>query len=186
MDDSTSKKSDKNVGFLNFNKGDDRKSHKRDIAHKTKTDDEVVATVMEIAGETTTIAPTTESIAGTTTEPSESSTIEMASEKVESTTASVPSSTAETSAAAMVDTDFQPLNWYYGGTPNENANYIFFTTSSPLLDNQSPTQIPDSISERYDWGEFKPSLQYEYSNNRFIPANHFYPVSQEVVKKLKL
>lgn len=183
-------KIDKHVGFFNLNVRDDRKSHKRDIVHKTKIDDEVVATVVEIIDETTTVTPTSESIADTTTEPSESSTTEMAPEKMETTTPTIPSSTStelpssttDTSAASIVDpsstvdSGFHPINYYYGGTPNENANYIYFTTPEPLQQFELPTQSPDTISERYDWGDFQPSVQYEYRNYRFIPDNHFVPV----------
>lgn len=187
--DGLTKKSDKHVGFLNLNVRDDRKTHKRDIVHKTKTDDEVVATVMEITDDikTTTVCPTSEpatdsTTAAATTEPSELATTEKTTENIEATTpasppaSTIPSSTTEAPFASAVDPGFQPIGVYYGGTPNDNANYIYFTTPAPSQEIESPTQSPNSISERYDWGAFRPSLQYEYRNYRFIPDNHFVPV----------
>lgn len=192
--DNLPKKSDKNVGFLNLNVRDDRKTHKRDIVHKTKTDDEVVATVMEIIDETTTaIATTSEPVIDTTTTTAESTeppTTEKIPEKIESTTstATVPSSTTEPTLATVVDSGFQALNFYYGGTPNEHANYIYFTTPPPepfVQEFELATESPNTINERYDWGEFRPSIQYEYRNYRFIPNNHFVPVvgKKQIFKK---
>lgn len=190
--DGLTKKSDKHVGFFNLNVRDDRKTHKRDIVHKnTKTDDEVVATVMEITDDikTTTVCPTSESVTDSTTatptptEPSELATTEKTTENIEATTSSppqtpssVPSSTTEAPFASAVDPGFQPIGFYYGGTPNDNANYIYFTTPAPLQEIESPTENSNTINERYDLGAFRPSLQYEYRNYRFIPDNHFVPV----------
>ncbi|XP_055325293.1 uncharacterized protein LOC129579327 [Sitodiplosis mosellana] len=177
--DGSLKKSDKHVGFLNSNVRDDRKTHKRDIVHKTKTDDEVVATVMEITEDTTTattISPTSEPVIDTTTEPSEPPTTEKTAENIEATTPSIPSSTTEMLVTSVVDPGFQPIGFYYGGTPNDNANYIYFTTPQPFQEIELPTESPNAINERYDWGKFRPSVQYEYRNYRFIPDNHFVPV----------
>ncbi|XP_031618372.1 uncharacterized protein LOC116337716 [Contarinia nasturtii] len=169
----------KNVGLFNLNIRDDRKTHKRDIVHKTITDNEVVATVVEITDinidktTTATSAATSEPDIYTTTESNESQT----TETIESTTSSIPSSsTSENPTASIVDTGFQPiLNFYYGGTPN--ANYIYITTAEPIQEPTPSTELPNTINDRYDWGEFKPSIQYEYRNYRFKPDKHFVPVA---------
>lgn len=174
-DTNQSKLSDKNVSVLN----DDRKTHKRDIEHKNKTQDEVVATVVEIIitepSETTT-ATTEPGIDSTTTT---ESTNTNAMETIETTTQTVPettSSTTESTSAqiSVIDNGFQPiLDFYYGGTPNENANFIYLTTSKPDL---SPTDSPDTSNDRSDSSIFKPSIQYEYRNYRYDTDSHFVPI----------
>lgn len=131
----TSTKNDKKVGLLNLNVRDNRKTHKRDIEQKTKTD-EVVATVLEITdvntGETTTNAPTSEASVDTTTQPNETETTEKTIENLEATTPPSASTTTQ-ETTVVVDPGFQPiLGVYYGGAPNHNANNIYLTTSSPL------------------------------------------------------
>lgn len=177
-DTNQSKLSDKNVSVLN----DDRKTHKRDIEHKNKTEDEVVATVVEII--ITEPSETTTATSPTTTEPGiDSTTTEstntIATETTETTTQTVPettSSTTESTSAqiSVIDNGFQPiLDFYYGGTPNENANFIYLTTSKPDL---SPTDSPNTSNDRSDSSIFKPSIQYEYRNYRYDTDSHFVPI----------
>ncbi|XP_031628763.1 uncharacterized protein LOC116344395 isoform X1 [Contarinia nasturtii] len=139
--DDGAKKTDKNVGLFNLNIRDDRKTHKRDVVHKTKTDNEVVATVVEIIDfnktTTATSAATSEPDIDTTTESNESQT----TETIESTTSS---STSEKPTASIVDTGFQPiLNVYYGGTP-----YLYYngrTHSGTYTINGTPKYNQRSI-----------------------------------------
>lgn len=178
-----SKTTDKNVSFLNLNVRDDRKNRKRDIEQKNQTEDEVVATVVEIttteSAADTTANPTSELAVDSTTEtiatnaPTTSETI---TQTISTTT---PSTTEATSSAATsgVDSGFQPiLNFYYGGTPNENANFIYFTTAEPDLDLAPPTDNSNTPNDRNDLGEFKPSVQYEYRNYRYDTDSHFVPI----------
>lgn len=178
MDDGV-KKIEKNVGLLNLNVHDDRKTHKRDIEHKTKTDDEVVATVVEITDadidDTTTVASTSEPIVDSTTQIIE--TTEKTTETLESTTPSPATSTTQQTNSQLVNPGFQPiLNYYYGGTPNENANYIYLTTSAPNEEITASTENPNKFYDRNDFGEFKPSVQYEYRNYRYNTDSHFIPI----------
>lgn len=181
----SSKKTDRYVGLLNLNARDIRKTHKRDIDHKTKTD-EVVATVLEITDvdidETSTIASTSQPVVDSTTQPSEAevATANETNEKeMETTTALAPSSTMQTTTTTTSDIDpgFQPiLGYYYGGTPNQNANNIYFTTTSPLEELASPKDDAITVLDRNDYGDFKPSIQYEYHNYRFNSDSHFVPI----------
>lgn len=151
---------------------DDRKTHKRDIEHKKQSDDEIEAEVVEITDSTPHITSTNEPI-DTTTEILDPTTTAMA----ESTTAAAPLQTTQQTPAAIVDPGFQPiLDFYYGGTPNENANFIYFTT--PLATPETTTQStdPNTLKKRSDFGQFQPSIRYEYRNYRFNTDNHFIPV----------
>lgn len=190
---------DKNVSFLNLNMRDDRKTHKRDIAHKNQTEDEVVATVVELIAtepsqtDTTTDASTSESSVDPTTVSTSSNapeTTETSTQPLPPTTVAppppaatttTPATTTEATSASIsvVDPGFQPiLDFYYGGTPNENANFIYFTTSKPADDLQPPTEIPNpsSANDRSDKNDFKPSIQYEYQNYRYDTDTHFVPI----------
>lgn len=167
----SSKKTDTNVGLLNLNARDNRKTHKRDIEPKTKTD-EVVATVLEITDvdidETSTIASTSQPIVDSTTQPTETETgtetNEKETENLETTTTFAQPTTVQTTASA-IEPGFQPiLGLYYGGTPNQNANNIYLTTTSPLEELAPPTDDTNNVLDRYDYGDFKPSIQYEYQN----------------------
>lgn len=179
----SSKKTDTNVGLMNLHARDNRKTHKRDIEHKTKTD-EVVATVLEITDvdETSTIASTNQPIVDSAAQPTETEvetateTNEKETEILETTTTLAPSTTMQTTAS-IVDPGFQPIiGYYYGGTPNQNANNIYLTTPSPLDELAPPPDDANSVLDRYDYGEFKPSIQYEYQNYRYNPDSHFVPI----------
>lgn len=179
------------MSFLNLNVQDDRKTHKRDIEQKNRTEDEVVATVVEViatgASETTTettIPTTNEPIVDSTTEPTNTNapeTMETTTQPISTeaapTAAAAASSTTQTTSASIsvVDPGFQPiLDFYYGGTPNENANFIYLTTSQPEL--VPTTQKPNTANDRSDTNAFKPSIQYEYRNYRYDTDSHFVPI----------
>lgn len=188
---------DPNVSVFNLNVRDDRKTHKRDIEHKNQTDVEaVVATVVEITTEmaaatadTTTILPPTtaftsaiDSLVQTTTDIPEMQTVAAAPT---TTTANTPSTSTSTSSPPSTTTNdnspsqsgFQPiLNVYYGGTPNEYANLVYFTTSEPSENLEPPTEKPQTASDRNEFGKFRPSIQYEYRNYRYNTDNHFVPI----------
>lgn len=180
------------MSVFNLNVRDDRKTHKRDIVHKNHTEDEVVATVMEVTDAVPTTDSTTATQSGmdttTATEIPDSTTI-----PTESTTSTVPE-TASTSSTTTTTTDtttsstgqtsppidsgFHPiLSFYYGGNPNENANSIFFTTIEPEQNSPPPTEMPNfQTNDRNDVGDFKPSIQYTYRNYRYDTDPHFVPI----------
>lgn len=80
--------------------------------------------------------------------------------------------------------EFQPIYaFYYGGQPNEVANQIHITTANPVQSTETteattskPKLIHNSIDNRSDRSEFKPSIQYEYKNYRFDVDEHFVPI----------
>lgn len=100
----------------------------------------------------------------------------------------------------IIDTNFEPASgYYYGGQPNPNADFIYFTTTAtPPNENGGSVQtqtvqtVPDSSSanktpdlihhsdtpfDRNDvTGMFKPSIQYEYKNYRYDVDEHFVPI----------
>lgn len=188
--------SDQKVSVFKLNVRDDRKTHKRDILHKNQTEEEVVATVVELtdvdAIQTTTDASTNEPSTDTTTDlpdPTTTTTISATAattlppDTPETTTQPIsittPTTTAEIpTSASVIDTGFQPLlNFYYGGTPNENANYIYFTTNEPTQDLAPSTENPIVAHKRSDHsGDFKPSIQYQYRNYRYDTDSHFVPI----------
>lgn len=189
---------DPNVSVFNLNVRDDRKTHKRDIEHKNQTDGEaVVATVVEITEMAAATTPTStsstttasisaiDSLVQTTTEIPEMQTV--AAISTTTPAASTPSAPTPTSSPppppistteiAQGQSGFQPIvNVYYGGTPNDNANFIYFTTSEPSENLEPPTEKPETASDRNDLGKFRPSIQYEYRNYRYNTDNHFVPI----------
>lgn len=182
------------VSVSNLNMHDDRKSHKRDILHKKHTEDEVVATVMEVTDansiQTTTNPSTTEPDIDTpiTTEFSEptTTTTPPPTKFPDSTTSTIitttetPSETATQIAQSISSTSsgFHPiLNVYYGGKPNQNADNIFFTTIEPNQDLVTATEKPNLlVDDQNDIGDFKPSIPYTYHNYRYDTDPHFIPI----------
>lgn len=193
---------DPNVSVFNLNVRDDRKTHKRDIEHKNQTDIEaVVATVVEItemaapttittttATASTAYTPAIESLVQTATEIPETeqtsatasiaatTSLPLSVTSTSSTTAPPPSTTSTTENSPN-QSGFKPiLNVYYGGAPNEYANYVYFTTSEPAQNFEAPTEMPQLASDRNDYGKFRPSIQYDYRNYRYDTDNHFVPI----------
>lgn len=166
-------------------KKDNRKTHKRNINAKNRTDDEVEATVMELieGNEQTTISEegaSTESMLDQTTENVESSTVpdnNGSESSMETTTVQIIPSTSENILPTIptdmdIDHAFQPVvNYYYGGMPNSNIDQIYLTTSQPEISN-----TVDPSSDRDDSIDFKPSIQYEYRNYRYNVDDHFIPI----------
>lgn len=169
----------------------DRKTRKRNIDSKRKTnDDEIEAFVMEItdpSDDTTTTEPTvipstdpiTEIIAATST-PAATDTIEILNDSTTKQSETMPvelSSVLATMPTNIgVDNGFKPISgFYYGGTPNENANSIYLTTSRPL---EIAETVPkaDAPSHSADSNRFRPSVQYEYQNYRYPVDPHFIPI----------
>lgn len=179
----------------------DRKTHKRDIHehrwHYERDDREVTATVEEItkplptteAVETTTAQ--TEIITGSTTIVPETATV-----TTDTTIGTTIGTTTTTFGTTETTTESPPLflpptfeftpthTFYYGGQPNENANQIYITTSDPEQSTEtmpsivrsSPILFHNSIENRSDQNEFRPSVQYEYRNYRFDVDEHFVPI----------
>lgn len=180
---------------------DDRKTRKRNIDPKLKTtDDEFDAFVMEITDpsdvitttepiqatdastemDTSTMAAattiTSTSVTDTTETPIETTT----AEQVHTTPAQLANVIATVPTLIGADMAFKPMfdHFYYGGTPNENANFIHLTTSNPLEiveastthTNTSPLHRPTSSSR------FRPSVQYKYQNYRYPVDDHFIPI----------
>lgn len=176
---------DQKVSVLNLLVRDDRQTHKRDIVHRNHTEEEVVATVHEITDinsiETTTDTSQNETSTHSTSNPSSSTTpTEAASSTDTSETVTQPSTSKPeiaTAPSSIIDTGFYPLvNYYYGGTPNENASLIYFTTNNPTEDLSPPTEEPAVAKDRSDSNNFKPSIQYEYQNYRIRTDPHFVPI----------
>lgn len=81
--------------------------------------------------------------------------------------------------------EFQPIYaFYYGGQPNEVANQIQITTADPVQSTEAmqpsttskPKLMHNSIDNRSDRSEFKPSIQYEHKSYRFDVDEHFVPI----------
>lgn len=171
------------LGETSDGKKDNRKTHKRNINAKNRTDDEVEASVMELieGNEQTTLSEaSTESMLDQTTENVELSTVpdnNGAETSMETTTVQIIPSTSENILPTIpTDVDinhaFQPIvNYYYGGMPNNNIDQIYLTTSQPEVSN-----TVDPSPDRVDSIDFKPSIQYEYRNYRYNVDDHFIPI----------
>lgn len=168
-----------------------RKTHKRNIDPKRKTNDgEIDAFVMEITDPSddptateSTVIPTTDPITeviATTSAPTATDTIEILHDSTTQQSETMPvelSSVLATMPTNIgVDDGFKPiLDYYYGGTPNENANSIYLTTSKPLeIVEVAPNPVVPSDSA--DLNRFRPSVQYEYQNYRYPVDKHFVPI----------
>lgn len=164
---------------------DDRKTHKRDIVHKNHTEDEVVATVMEITESVPTANSTTatesgmETTTATETEIPNSTEGTVSTSTVSETEAPSPTPTPTTNTTSgPTPSPIDPiLSFYYGGNPNENAGSIYFTTIEPNQNLAPPTEKPNvQANDRNDNGVFKPSIQYTYRNYRYDTDPHFVPI----------
>lgn len=145
---------------------DERKTRKRDALCEHNNGDETVASVVEITEETT--DQTTE-LSSPTTEAVDSSTEISMSEQ--STTQ------AATTTVQPVKLPEQSSSYYWGGTPNLNANFIQITT-----DNSIENLIPPANSDSYYFTKkgthkFKPSIQYEFHDYPYNIGSHFVPVN---------
>lgn len=175
---------------------DDRKTRKRDI-DKPKGD-EIEATVVEITNpsnetattESTVVNPSInasnehEAIVSTTTEQDITTSIAPSTDSstvstIETTTISNEPIPIKTSTSAS---NFQPAyGYFYGNSANENADYIYFTTTDSIeqIPTSSDSSIPSKsklIRDRHDSGSFNPSVQYEYQNYRYKVDDHFIPI----------
>lgn len=180
---------DPTVGVFNSNVRDDRKTYKRDIEHKNQMDGEAItATVVEITEmtSTTTSAPAGESTIRATTENPEMQTTTVATTAATTTATSIPITIRPTSTTTLPPTtevstaensELQPISSaYYGGAPNVYANLVYFTTSEPVQNLESPTENPHTASDRSDFSKFRPSIRYDYQNYRYDTDNHFLPI----------
>lgn len=182
---------DPNVSVFHLNVRDDRKT--RDIENKNQTDTEaIVASVVEIttqksasemaatmASTTTSASPSESLVQSTTAATAATSTASTALPiPVTSTSTPTPPTTTSTEIASTTQSgQFQPiLNIYYGGAPNEYADYVYFTTSEPAQNLEPSTENPQMASDRNDINKFRPSIQYEYRNYRYDTDNHFVPI----------
>lgn len=171
----------------------DRKTHKRDILkqylRRNRDDREVPAEVMEISKPMSN--QTTENVIAAETTARPETTTEATTMAPQTTTVTETTGTTETSTAFLPPTfEFKPIYaFYYGGQPNEIANHIYITTSDPVQSTEStktaatpstttasPKLVHNSIENRIDRNEFKPSIQYEHKNYRFDVDEHFVPI----------
>lgn len=184
----------------------ERKTHKRDIkiehyrkrAQKVENDYEVPAKVMEITESNITIPSEAKNKTEAITVVNATNTATSTTEKmfeIETTTSpdqQLINTTSDNNVEALIepeiDYEFQPIyTFYYGGEPNENADTIFITTTDqPSTENvisssssSSPSLIHNSLDERNDLNDFKPSIQYEYKNYRYDVDEHFIPIVGE-------
>lgn len=176
----------------------DRKTHKRDI-HKSRLtnnrsdrdDQEEQANVMEITKPTKPTKPT-ESTENTTVTATTTAQPQMTTES----TSMAPETTTVTETTAIANEfptpqyEFKPIYaFYYGGQPNVDASQIYITTSEPMqptetiqttvmpaVTTSTPELIHNSIENRNDQKDFKPSIQYEHKNYRFDIDEHFVPI----------
>lgn len=170
------------------NRKDNRKTHKRNINAKNRTNDEVEATVMELIdgkepATTSEAVTSTESMPDQTTENIESTIVpdnNGAETSMETTTVQIIPSTSENILPTLptdveITHGFEPIvHYYYGGTPNNNIDHIYLTTSQPEISTSA-----SQPSDRVDSIDFKPSIQYEYRNYRYDVDNHFIPIVGE-------
>lgn len=60
---------------------------------------------------------------------------------------------------------------YYGGTPLDNADFIYITTTD------GPTPLAISATGSYNiQNAFRASVPYEFANYRYDPDQHFVPI----------
>lgn len=89
----------------------------------------------------------------------------------------------------IIDTNLQQIyGFYFGGQPNPDADFTYFTTTessqgesvtTELSSSEKPKETPElihnsdvSASSR----NFKPSIRYEYKNYRYDVDEHFVPI----------
>lgn len=161
-------------------RGDTRKSHKRDIEQKNQTENEIAATVVEITDvdivDTTTVASITEPLVDSTTKTETPDLQTTTVETTETTTQPIPTVPIVPIPSTTTETNAAIVGFYYGGSPNENADYIYFTTSQPTQNLAPPTENPNVAKDRSDFRDFRPSIQYEYRNYRYNTDPHFIPI----------
>lgn len=188
------------VRILTKKRFDDRKTRKRNIDPKRNAnDDEIDAFVMEITDPSDEMITTESTVIPTTDESTEVTTTTTVADTM--TTSTTATDTAETlfdsttsehaytpppelaSVLATMptiigaDDGFKPiLDLYYGGTPNENANSIYLTTSKPFESITLPTNVNRPFHSSSNTNRFQPSVQYEYQNYRHRVDDHFIPI----------
>lgn len=130
--------------------------------HTYSNECEIAASVIEIPEKYD--VQTTESDVFTITADSISSTENMA---LEDPTTPKPTEVID---STNVNTNLQSnVDYYYGGSPNPSADYVYLTTLGPL-----PKYTLDTSTAVNDLEDFRPSIQHEsyhYSINR-----HFVPI----------
>lgn len=152
-----------NLSNLVAKVNEDRRSHKRNTMNQRS--EEIIASVVEITennGEMSTEA--TQSTDATTTDSTDLSSYESTSTGPD---VSIVSSTTQSNVGIE-----SSMNYYAGGSPNANANYIYITTMNP---EPLSNDVDNSIS-RKESNEFKPSIQYEYQNYPYDVDTHFIPI----------
>lgn len=132
---------------------EDRRSHKRNSMNKKS--DEIVASVVEITENN--MEMSTEATDALTTDSTDLSTYESTTNELSTTQQNVG-----------IESN---INYYTGGSPNANVNYIYITTMNP---DQLSKGVDSSISSKKS-NEFKPSIRYEYQNP-YDAENHFIPI----------
>lgn len=197
-----SKKKD-STHFRQFSDGKDRRTQKRGIDRRNfvelfhNSEESEEAKVEEISVEKEQNSPeisTSGSLGGYESVPSDiitttESSVTSATDDIEniSITGSNPTSESETVSTAiateienvqqevsteskesteLVEAAKQPevhFGSYYGGQPLPNADFIFITTSDKPVPASSQT-------------EFRPSIQYEFTNYHIEPDQHFIPI----------
>lgn len=139
---------------------ENRRSHKRNAMNKKN--DEIIASVVEVTENNKEMS--TEALDASTTDSIDLSSYESTTNEPD---APVVSSTAQPNVW------IEPtMNYYTGGSPNANANYIYITTMYP----EPLSSDVDSSISRKNTNEFKPSIRYEYKNYQYDVDNHFIPI----------
>lgn len=154
----------KNLSNLIAKVNENRRSHKRNASDEKKND-EIIASVVEVTENKMEIS--TEALDASTTDSTDSTDLNSYESTTNEPDIPIVSSTMQQNVA--ID---PTMNYYTGGSPNDNVNSIYITTMYP----EPLSNDVDNSILRKNPNKFKPSIQYEYQNYPYDVDNHFIPI----------